>query len=209
MKFKIILLSLLSLFFILTNSSVLACKGTEVLFQDNFAKLDPSWGTPNDELSQGHNTLTLKPNLGMDYALLNQSNLFQDMDYCADVHLAQGDDSTAGGGLAFWGKDYNDYYFLYILGDGSYYVGRYVGGRYIYPVSSTKDPVIQTGNNAVNHLRVVTKGNQATIYINDKQLATFTGQPPQGGGLIGVAGDSGNKVRNTWEFSNLKITKPS
>jgi len=56
-------------------------------------------------------------------------------------------------------------------------------------------------------LRVVTKGRQATAYINDKEVATFSGQPPPGGGCIGLYGQSG-KSQNIWQFSNLKVTSP-
>jgi hypothetical protein len=37
---------------------------------------------------------------------------------------------------------------------------------------------------------VVTQGHQATAFINDKQVTTFIGQPPQGGGCVGVSGGS-------------------
>jgi hypothetical protein len=52
---------------------------------------------------------------------------------------------------------------------------------------------------------VVTKGRQATAYINDKQVATFPGQPPVGGGCIGLYGQSG-KSQNIWQFSGLEVT---
>jgi len=54
----------------------------------------------------------------------------------------------------------------------------------------------------------MTKGNQATVYINDTEVVTFKGQPPQGGSLIGVKGDSPEKSQAVWEFSDLKVTKP-
>ncbi len=192
---------------IVLNASAFACKGSVVLFQDDFSKMDPAWGVANDQQSVSNNKFIIQPAPNMTHTSLNQANLFQDVDFCADVKLANGDSSNYGGGIVFWAKDYNDNYYLYVLGDGSYYVSRYVNGRFLNPVPTTKDPVINKGN-AVNHLRVVTKGNQATIYINDKQLATFTGQPPDGGSLIGFAGDSPANSKNTWEFSNLKITKP-
>lgn len=208
MKLKLMLITLFSIFLISFNLTAFACKGSVVLFQDNFAKLDPSWGSTNDEKWVNNGKLILQPDLRMAYDVTNQANVFQDMDYCLDVRLAKGDGESAGGGLVFWAKDNNDYYFLYTLTDGSYFVGRYTGKRYIYPVSNHKSSAINTAVGAVNHLRVVTKGNQATIYINDTEMTTFTGQPPEGGGLIGVSGDSGSNVKNTWEFSNVKVTKP-
>lgn len=205
MKTKLAFCTLLSTILLSFTTVTFA---NDILFQDNFSKMDPAWGTPNPEKRIEHNAFILEPNLGMTYDVVNQAGLYQDMDYSVDVKLAKGDGKDFGGGSAFWAKDVNDYYFLYILTDGSYYIGRYAGGRYLYPVSTTKDPAIKPGVGAVNNLRVVTKGNQATIYINGKQMITFSGQVPDGGGLIGLAGDSGKTVKNTWEFSNLKVSKP-
>jgi hypothetical protein len=52
---------------------------------------------------------------------------------------------------------------------------------------------------------VVTKGRQATAYVNDKQVATINGQPPSGGSCIGLYGQSAEKTQNAWQFSNLKV----
>lgn len=205
---KTICYAILLIILMMTNTSVLACKGTEVLFQDDFTKLDSSWGVSNDVYSVSNNMFILQPNLNSYAFDINQSNVFQDMDYCVDVKLLKGDDSTVGRGIIFWAKNTSDYYYLYIMGDGTYFVNRFLNGRILYPVPAQKDSSINTANGAVNHLRVVTKGTQATIYINDKQLVTFTGQPPEGGGLIGLEADSPASVRNSWGFSNLKITKP-
>lgn len=208
MKIKFILILLFPILFLITTPSF-ACKGSQVLFQDNFAKLDQSWGTANDQVSVSNSKLIVKPKVAASYNVINQSEIFQDMDYCADIHLAQGDDTSAGAGLLFWAKDYNDYYFFYFNGGGNYFIGRFVGGRNLYPVPIQKSTAVNTASGAVNHMRVVTKGNQATFYINDTQVSSFTGQPPEGGGLIGVAGDSGAQVPNVWEFSNIDVTKPS
>jgi hypothetical protein len=209
MNMKILSYILLLMTLMIVSMDVFACKGTVVLFQDSFAKLDPSWGAASDTQSVSNNVFVVKPQINMSHYAINQSAIYpNDMDYCVDLTLMQGDFAGAGAGPIFWAKDSNDYYFFYIVGDGTYYVSRYFNGRYLYPISTTKDPVINTASGAVNHLRVVTKGNQATFYINDKQVATFTGQPPEGGSVIGVQADSPAKSVDTWGFSNLKITKP-
>ena len=61
------------------------------------------------------------------------------------------------------------------------------------------------GIGQVNKLRVVTQGHQATAHINEKQVATFYGQPPQGGSCIGLSGGSGNGLQNTWQFANIQV----
>jgi hypothetical protein len=55
---------------------------------------------------------------------------------------------------------------------------------------------------------VVTKGNQATIFINGKEVVSFTGQPPQGGSLIGFIVSSGPEGSNSVAFSNFQVVQP-
>jgi surface antigen len=52
---------------------------------------------------------------------------------------------------------------------------------------------------------VVTKGAQMTAFINDKQVITMTGQPPLGGGCVGISGSSDLDRQSTWQFSNLRV----
>ncbi len=61
------------------------------------------------------------------------------------------------------------------------------------------------GIGQINNLRVVTKGRQATAYINDKEVVTINGQPPQGGGCVGISGGSAQDSQNTWQFANLRV----
>src|SRR5260370_16678857 len=48
----------------------------EVLYEDNFTNLDPSWGTPSERLSVKDGKLTLKPAPNTTERILNQSNVF-------------------------------------------------------------------------------------------------------------------------------------
>jgi hypothetical protein len=53
---------------------------------------------------------------------------------------------------------------------------------------------------------VVTQGHQATAIINDKQVTTFIGQPPQGGGCVGVSGGSAEnaaRLRHSMHYSTI------
>ena len=77
--------------------------------------------------------------------------------------------------------------------------------RWLQPVGWIESEAIKKGIGQVNKLRVVTKGHQATAYINDKQVTTFNGQPPPGGGCIGVSGGSPENAQNTWQFTNLQV----
>jgi glucose/mannose transport system substrate-binding protein len=176
----------------------------EILFEDNFTNLDPSWGIPGERLSVEDGKLTLKPAPDTTQSILNQANVFDDADIRVEVILPAGDASVPGG-LIFWAKDHSNFYCLCIDAAGYFKISRYVTDRWLQPVGWSENEAINKGIGQVNKLRVVTKGRQATAYINDKQVATFNGQPPQGGGCVGVSGGSPENAQNTWQFRNLQV----
>jgi len=82
---------------------VRAVLGGDVLYEDNFTNLDPSWGTAGDILSVKDGKLVLKPALNTTQSVLNQSNVFDDADIEVEVTLSSGDPIVPGG-LIFWAK---------------------------------------------------------------------------------------------------------
>src|ERR1700726_668583 len=176
----------------------------EILYEDKFTNLDPSWGIPGERLSVEDGKLTLKPAPDTTQSILNQANVFDDADIRVEVILPAGDASVPGG-LIFWAKDHSNFYCLCIDAAGYFKISRYVTDRWLQPVGWIENEAIDKGVGQVNKLRVVTKGRQATAYINDKQVTTFYGQPPPGGGCIGVSGGSAENAQNTWQFTNLQV----
>ena len=55
-------------------------RGGDVLYEDNFTNLDPSWGIAGERLSVEDNKLTLKPASNTTQSVLNQSHVFDDAD---------------------------------------------------------------------------------------------------------------------------------
>src|ERR1700677_132206 len=183
---------------------ILRAVAGEILYEDKFTELDPSWGVPGERLSVENGKLTLKPAQDTTQSILNQSNVFEDADIRVEVILPAGD-ATVPGGLIFWAKGRSNFYCLWIDAAGYFKISRYVSDRWLQPVGWAQNEAINRGTGQVNKLRVVTKGHQATAYINDKQVTTFAGQPPQGGGCIGVSGGSPENAQNTWQFTNLQV----
>jgi len=210
MKAKIVLVVLVGLTVLSLAKTVLACKGSEVLYEDNFTTLDPAWGEANANLNVTNGKLVIQPDVNTSYPVINQGNIFEDMDVCVNVSLTKSDDPNYGGGLIFWAKGYDDYYYLLVTGDGWYTVKRWTNKRVLEPVSWRQNSALKKGLGEINQLRVVTKGNEAKVYINDTEVVTFKGQPPQGGSFVGLTGNSPANVqnKNVWEFSDLKVTKP-
>jgi hypothetical protein len=207
MQSRIAVVTLVVLMLLVASSSVWACKGKKVLFEDNFATLDPAWGEPTKNRNVKDGKLIVQPALNTSEAVLNQANVFEDLDACIKVRLVKSDDPSQAGGLIFWGKDYSSYYALKVSADGHFKVARLVGNHWIDAVASRENAAVKKGIGQVNQLRVVTKGNQATVYINDEEVVSFKGQPPEGGSLVGVIGSSPpEESQVVWEFSDLKIT---
>src|ERR1700726_926327 len=201
-KFHVIYASILVAILLLLP--VLSALADEILYQDNFTNLDPSWGPPSERLSVKDGKLTLKPAPNTTESILNQSNVFDDADIRVDVIVPAGD-ANVPGGLIFWARDHSNFYCLCIDAAGYFKISRYVTDRWLQPVGWLENGAINKGIGQVNKLRVVTKGRQATAYINDKQVQTFDGQPPQGGGGVGVSGGSPENAQNTWQFRNLQV----
>jgi hypothetical protein len=83
-----------------------------------------------------------------------------------------------------------------------------VAKRYLLPIAWQESDAIKKGEGAENQVKVVTKGNQATVLINGQEVIRLNGQPPQGGSLIGVKAASGPDGANTVAFANLQISQP-
>lgn len=188
--------------------SAQACMGSTVLLQDNFQTMTANWGAPNDQQSVQGGFFVMKPALNTEAHVLNNGNVFGDMDACVDATVVSaGPQQTHNyAGLMWWGTDYNNYYEILVSPQGTYSVYRKLGPRWISIIDWTKIPAIKPGLNQVNRVRVVTKGTTATFYVNGTQLGTISGQPPQGGGEIGLVACSGPKTQSVWKFSKLKIT---
>ena len=90
---------------------VLSVFGGDILYEDEFTNLDPSWGTPGDILSVKDGKLILKPALNTTQSVLNQSNVFDDADIQVEVTLSSGDPIVAGG-LDFLGQGLQQFLLL-------------------------------------------------------------------------------------------------
>ena len=170
-----------------------ACTGNQILYQDSFQTLANNWGTADSNHFVKNGQLIVTPPLNLVYMYFSSGNIFTDMDACIDVEITTGGPKLGHsfGGMAFWSVDVNNTYYLSIGPSGTYSAGRYVAGRLFTIVGWTGSPAVKSGLNQVNHLRVVTKGNQATLYVNDQQVAVITGQPPQGGSEFKRRGEGG------------------
>jgi TIR domain len=178
----------------------------KVQHQDKFAASDPGWGTLDANWTATDGRLQVTPLLNSSAVLINHARGFTDAEISAEIVMSKGDDLDQLGGLIFWAKDYNDCYALVVSADGKFALGRKLIGRWINPIAKTGNAAIKTGIGQTNKLRVQTAGNLLTASINDIQVATVAGEPPQGISYIGLYGESAETTQNAWEFSNVTVT---
>jgi hypothetical protein len=61
-----------------------------------------------------------------------------------------------------------------------------------------------------NTLRIQTRGNTATLFINDLQVGNLTGTPPSGGGMFGFYAESANSATGVdkFDFTSFAASAP-
>jgi hypothetical protein len=197
----------LALAILTMGSRAEACQGQSVLFEDTFEALDPAWGAADDFHKSDNSNLVLTPDTNKYSSHQNQSTTFTDADICVKFETAKTDDiPSTSGGLVFWAYDYTNYYTLDVAANGYVRVSRWLKDRWLTPVAWIQSPAIKQGLGQWNDLRLTLKGKDAVLYINGQEIVKFKGQPPQGGTLIGIQGNSPANGRAEFHFADLKIT---
>jgi|GEM_PF-446482 len=178
-----------------------------VLYSDDFATLDPAWislGAHADFIQVDDHKLIFTPATGRTVTPLYQGTAFGDVDIRVTVVESQGKTDRRAG-IIFWGSNIPaESYLATIQTDGTFGVMRYSGGKLLTPVAWQASDAVNQGVGQANQLRVVTRGKSATFYINDRQVVTFKGFPPSGGGLVGLMAGSGDEAYS-WQFSSFSV----
>lgn len=196
----------LGLAVLLGTAPALACGKNKILFEDNFQSLDPSWGSADKQMTVEGGNLVLRPNAGFYRWALSQSDFYGDSNLCSDVNIVETSEPEAtSAGILFWGSDTANMYGLMVASNGYFQVFRRSRGRWLFPVAWRQHEAIKQGANQWNVLQVQMKGNQATFLINDVQVAQINGNPPDGGGLVGIAGASPQAAPATIRFRKYQL----
>ncbi len=207
MKGKLAALAMAMAMVFLAVTSGLAGK---VLFEDKFTAMDLGWGVPSNNAYVKDGKFIISPAVNSGFNAFNQSAFLPvDMDANVTVNFQKVAADTYAAGFLFWVNSPTEYYGLEVTPKGTFGVLRSVaGGRYLTPVPWQQSDAIKKGEGVDNVLRVVTKGNQATVYINGRQVGVLSGQPPAGGSQIGIGASSPDTAQNVVAFSNLTVTEP-
>jgi hypothetical protein len=193
----------------LAGASAYACQGKTVLFEDNFETLEPTWGAKDDAFYLEDGRLVLKPGLDEYYSALNTAGFYDNIDYCVRIYSVNADPAgNSFAGVMFWATDYDNYYYALIAGDGAVGIFRRQRGKTLKQTDWTVFDAANKGKEAVNELRVVTIGKEASVYVNGKLFKTMKGQPPENGQEIGVRATSSKGEKAIYAFDDIKVTEP-
>jgi hypothetical protein len=195
---------------ILAFGPALACKGPNVKFTDDFRQIDDSWAVDpdTDAVTVEGGKARIKAGASEGFTVLYGGFIFDDADLCVTVEVPELTDNAnqPAAGPIFWGEDYDNYYIFAITPGGAAAIVRRIKGRWVYVLGYRKVDSIKTRPGDKNVLRVTTRGNSITTYINDTKFATVRAQVPENGGQIGLHAESEMAHRSTWEFIDLKVT---
>lgn len=176
-----------------------------LLLQDDFGTLDPAWGYASDDKDVRDHKLFIRLRPERAHQLLHQARLYDDADIRLRVaEVAGNEDQPAG--IVFWAASHDDCCALLVQANGTLLISRKVKGKWQSTNELDATP-LKKGLGQVNELRVVTRGNKATLFANGEEVAVYTGHPPEGGSRIGLHAESG-AAPGEWEFSQLIIRQP-
>ncbi|MDR3505304.1 MAG: hypothetical protein P4L52_03575 [Acidocella sp.] len=110
-------------------------------------------------------------------------------------------------GLLFWSTGPNDFFEFTISDtDGTFGVFKHTASRWETIVPYTKTNLVKSG--APNTLRLVTKGNYVTLYINGQSVGALSLPAPQGGGVVGFEGEGNASGASDYTVFSLSVSQP-
>ncbi len=186
------------------------CGGSRVLLADEFNSHNSRWGSETDQLKtfDGKFRIQLDPN-HLNFAL-NQNNTYKNADVCVTYVYAEGSKlDQAWGGVVFWASDNQNLYAFGVSAAGTIAVWHLVKNKWQALIEWKANSAVRSGAGAINHIRVVTKGKEATFYVNGIEVEKITGSPPKRGGRVGLIGESLEKGdRAVHTFDDFRVAMP-
>jgi hypothetical protein len=189
-----------------------ACPGT-VIFQDKFSDGDSFFnlqtGTPAQLSVQGGKGQIIVQQASYGQSVQYTGLQFGDANICGTFNTLPTDKAeNQMAGIEFWATDYSNLCsFIINPTNGQFQIAQKIAGNWTVIVTSTPNTAVVRGMGKTNTLRVQTKGNLASFYINNQLVETFTVTAPAGGGVVGVyaQSDSTFTTKETWQISNLTV----
>jgi hypothetical protein len=165
-----------------------ACETSGATFSDTFGpdRFSALW-TAAGPFHQGDDGgLILAPEAGTSDVVLSQQT-FGNVTICASIGVSSGPDSANTiAGVAFWGKDTENYYTLNVDVNGGVYADALENGKWKALASYGTLAAANAGAGSSNDLEVKTAAGRAEFFVNGTRVGSVAGAAPEGGQGIGV-----------------------
>lgn len=183
-----------------------------VLFQDDFSDPDSGWEVSEYEFGSvayknGKYAVVSFGDGATMWGVANQrfDNVAIDVD-ATQISAPANNNNAYGVVCRDQGETERTGYYFFISGDGMYAIARAMQGEFDWLVDWQDSSVIRQGN-ATNHIRAICNGDQLTLIVNGKQLATAS-DTTYSEGDIALAVASLEPASSEVHFDNLKVTRP-
>ena len=197
---------MIGLSFLASACAAFACPAP-TLFQDSFSELNPIFKSDDGSIQLHDKKLIFQAPEGQGMPRVYGSEIYDHAEVCATISAAKPEPESRAG-LIFWAKNYSSYYVFEVNpAEGTAIVARWVNGSWLHPVPAREFAAIKRGPGDSNELRVAVDGSRATLYVNDQKFGTIQGSAPEGGGQVGLYGDSSAKAKTCWTFANFGVSK--
>lgn len=170
---------------VLMGGQSIACEGSTVVLEDQFADDAGGWD-PSDSLKFGAPGLAV--DIGAEYTNykeLNSAFSVADADICADIAFPKQIANGPSVGLMFWALDYSNFYLWQVGASGQGSLWRMKDSKW-NKLYSADIAGIKKDAGAVNALRVTLKGGTITAYVNGEKVRVQKAQAPKGDSQFGV-----------------------
>lgn len=179
----------------------------QLIFKDDFASFDASWGSPgpNANLSDGY--FILVPIRGESVMVPNVKYRYRDFDASVDVTPTPALHGSESAGLVFWGLNATDYYVAAISNTGKVSVIERKSGKRMLKAEkqgATPDP-FATQTITINILARA-KGVEVSAWGATLSLSDV--RAPKDGGFIGLYAESSKGAGWIWRFSKFAVSGP-
>lgn len=183
-----------------------------VSINDDFSDSNSGWGVSSADwgtfaYEDGEYGISIEKMNWFGYHLNSVSGKQEDFTAEVDVRkLSQGTDDAAG--IVFrdqMGQGKDSFYVFWVdCNNGTYDIEKYIQGVWAPSLKDfTSSNYIQRGANT-NRLKVMCKGSQIEVYVNDNKLTTVT-DTSFSRGFIGLAAETFTSSNAHYHFDNFKL----
>jgi hypothetical protein len=191
------------------GNALAACDAKNAIFADTFDTLDPSWGEGATDIKVENGQVVISPAPQYYRWVPSSSGYYENVEICTTLKtVAAINPEQTLAGVTFWFQDNQNLYVFEIAANGRAAVYRQQKGKWIAPVAWQDFAAINKGDGAVNELRVVLVGNQATFFVNGQQFKQIKGAPPQGGYQVGLFAASFDNSTPTYSYDDFVLSQP-